>query len=128
MATITKRAIAERIAKQTGQTQAVAKEIIQRLLDEMVSELVKGNKLEFRDFGIFEVVLRRSRQGRNPRTGEEVFVPAKRVVSFKMGRRMKQLVADSTPSAPIPPPGQAAAAPPAPPAPPTPPDDGQEDQ
>ena len=92
MATITKRALAERIAKQTGHTQVVAKQIVQLFLDEIVQELARGNKLEFRDFGILEVVTRRSRNGRNPRTGAKVFVPAKRVVSFKMGRRMKKVV------------------------------------
>lgn len=59
-----------------------------------------GNKLEFRDFGIFEVVKRRSRNGRNPRTGEKVFVPAKQVVSFKMGRQMKKVVAGDDDPAP----------------------------
>lgn len=93
MATITKREIAERIAKRTGQTQVVTKQIVQYFLDEIVEELAKANKLEFRDFGIFEVVTRRSRNGRNPRTGQKVFVPAKCVVSFKMGRRMKRVVA-----------------------------------
>ena len=92
MATITKRQIAERIAKRTGQTQNITKEAIQQFLDEIVDELVKGNKLEFRDFGVFGVVTRRSRTGRNPKTGEEVFVPAKKVVSFKMGRRMANAV------------------------------------
>ena len=93
MATITKREIAERIAKRTDQTQVVTKQIVQLFLDEVVEELAMGNKLEFRDFGIFEVVKRRSRNGRNPRTGEKVFVPAKQVVSFKMGRKMKKVVA-----------------------------------
>jgi len=93
MATITKREIAERIAKRTGQTQVVTKQIVQLFLDEVVEELAMENKLEFRDFGIFEVVKRRSRNGRNPRTGEKVFVPAKQVVSFKMGRKMKKVVA-----------------------------------
>ena len=92
MATITKRQIAERIAKRTGQTQVITKEIVQQFIDEIVDELGKGNKLEFRDFGIFEVVKRRSRTGRNPRTGEKVFVPAKKVVSFKMGRTMAREV------------------------------------
>ena len=92
MATITKRQIAERIAKRTGQTQTATKDIVQQLLDEIVDELAKGNKLELRDFGIFEAVIRRSRSARNPRTGEKVFVPAKRVVGFKMGRRMKGAV------------------------------------
>ena len=92
MATITKRQIAERIAKQTGQTQVMAKDIVQGFLDEIVNELANGNKLEFRDFGILEVVTRRSRTSRNPRTGESVFVPAKKVVNFRMGRRMSKAV------------------------------------
>ena len=92
MATITKRQIAERIAKRIGQTQTATKDVVQQFLDEVVAELAQGNKLEFRDFGIFEVVTRRSRTGRNPRTGEQVFVPAKKVVSFKMGRRMSKTV------------------------------------
>lgn len=94
MATITKREIAERIAKRTDQTQVVTKQVVQLFLEEIVDELARGNKLEFRDFGIFEVVTRRSRNGRNPRTGAGVFVPAKRVVSFKMGRHMKKVVAE----------------------------------
>lgn len=117
MATITKREIAERIAKQTEQTQVVTKDIIQRFLDEIVRELATGNKLEFRDFGIFEVVQRRSRNGRNPRTGAKVFVPAKRVVSFKMGRRMKKTVAAGTPDAAGQPEATAADPPPASPPP-----------
>ena len=125
MATITKREIAERIAKQTGQTQVIAKEIIQRFLDEVVSELALGNKLEFRDFGILEVVQRRSRNGRNPRTGDPVFVPAKRVVSFKMGRRMKKLVAALDEEAAAAPPAHEPAAPAQEPLPPSsPPDPG----
>jgi len=92
MATITKRQIAERIAKRMGQTQTTTKDVVQQFLDEVVAELAQGNKLESRDFGIFEVVTRRSRTGRNPRTGEQVFVPAKKVVSFKMGKRMSHAV------------------------------------
>ena len=97
MASVTKRQIAERIAKQTGQTQAITEEIIQSFMDEIIAELARGNKLEFRDFGVFEVATRRSRAARNPKTGEEVFVPAKRIVRFKMGRRMKQRVVSGEP-------------------------------
>ena len=95
MATTTKRQIARRIAERTGQTQVITKEIVQQFFDGIVDELGKGNKLEFRDFGVFEVVTRRSRTGRNPRTGEKVFVPAKKVVGFKMGRRMEKEVGHS---------------------------------
>ena len=91
--TVSKREIAERVARKAKQTQLVAKRIIQLFLDELVEELARGNKLEFRDFGVFDVVQRKRRVGRNPRTGERVAVPAKRVVSFKMGRLMRERVA-----------------------------------
>ncbi len=92
MPTVTKREIAERIAAKTGHTQVAVKQIIQLLFEEVVSELGSGNRLEFRDFGVFEVVRRKPRTGRNPRTGERVGVPAKRVVTFKMGKMMKDRV------------------------------------
>jgi len=92
MATRTKREIAESVARKTGQTQVIAKAIIQKFLDEVVEELSQGNKLEFRDFGVFEMVTRKPRVGRNPRTGQRVEVPAKRVVTFAMGRLMRDRI------------------------------------
>jgi len=62
--------------------------VVQQFLDEIVSELVKNNRLEFRDFGVFEVRQAAPRTAQNPKTLEPVRVPAKRVVKFKMGRRM----------------------------------------
>lgn len=100
MATTTKREIAERVAQQTGLPQISVKQIIQMLFDEVVKELAAGNRLEFRDFGVFEVVMRKPRTGRNPKTGEKVAVPSKQVVSFKMGKIMKDKVAASTEAAP----------------------------
>jgi len=96
MATRTKREIAESVARRTAQTQLITKAVIQKLLDEMVEELAKGNKLEFRDFGVFEVVMRKPRVGRNPRTGQRVEVPEKRVVTFTMGRLMRERVQQAT--------------------------------
>ena len=90
--TVSKREIAERVARKAKQTQVIAKRIIQLFLDELIDELARGNKLEFRDFGVFDVVVRKRRVGRNPRTGERVEVPEKRVVSFKMGRLMRDRV------------------------------------
>lgn len=97
--TVSKREVAERVARKARQTQLVAKRIIQLFLDEMISELAIGNKLEFRDFGVFDVVVRKQRVGRNPRTGERVEVPEKRVVSFKMGRLMRDKVVAAIPKA-----------------------------
>jgi len=92
MGTTTKREIAERIAQQTGLAQVTVKDIVQMVFDEIVKELAAGNRLEFRDFGVFQVVERKPRTGRNPKTGAKVAVPAKRVVSFKMGKVMRDKV------------------------------------
>ena len=93
MATVTKKELVARISEQTGQTKVVTKEILQRFLDEIIAELAKGNRLEFREFGVFELKARPPRRAQNPRTLEKVDVPAKRVVKFKVGRLMKQRVA-----------------------------------
>lgn len=90
--TITKKELVNRIAVDTGQTKVVVKNILQRFLDEIVEELVQGNRLEFREFGVFEVRQRASRKAQNPRTMEKVTVPAKRVVKFKVGRTMRERV------------------------------------
>ena len=68
----------------------MVKRIIQAFLDETVKELSKGNRLEFRDFGIFETRTRAARIAQNPRTLEPVDVPAKQTVKFKPGRLLRQ--------------------------------------
>ena len=90
--TITKKVLVNRISERTGQTKVVVKEILQLLLDEVVDELAHGNRLEFREFGVFEVRQRASRQAQNPRTLEKVEVPSRRVVKFKVGRKMRERV------------------------------------
>ena len=90
--TVTKKELVSRIAERTGQTKVVTKDIIQMFLDEIIQELAKGNRLEFREFGVFEIKERAARKAQNPRTLEKVDVPAKRVVKFKVGRRMKERV------------------------------------
>ena len=92
MATTTKREIAERVAQGSGIPQVDVKKVIQMLFDEVIKEVAAGNRLEFRDFGVFDVVVRKPRTGRNPRTGAKVAVPPKRVVTFKMGKVMKDKV------------------------------------
>ena len=91
--TIAKRTIAERIADQLdlGQTQTL--QVIQTFLDEIINELAEGNRLEFRDFGVFETVERKPRMALNPKTLEKVPVDRKVVVKFKVGRLMKERVA-----------------------------------
>jgi integration host factor subunit beta len=89
MSTITKKELIDRIAKSTQAKRVTVKRIIQTFLDEMTAELSKGNRLEFRDFGVFETKTRASRVAQNPKTLQRVNVPAKRTVKFKIGRLMK---------------------------------------
>src|ERR1043165_3653527 len=92
MGTITKKELVARISAQTGQTKVVTKDVMQRFLDEIITELAKGNRLEFREFGVCEIRGRPPRRAQNPRTLEKVDVPAKKVVKFKVGRLMRERV------------------------------------
>lgn len=89
MATITKKELIDRIAEATNNKRVVVKRIVQTFLDEIIEELGKGNRLEFRDFGVFESKYRAARIAQNPKTLERVSVPSKRTVKFKVGRLMK---------------------------------------
>lgn len=91
-ATITKRDLVNRISDQTGQPKMVVRDVVQMFLDYVVAELAKGNRLEFREFGVFEVKTRGPRRAQNPRTLEKVDVPGKRVVKFKTGRLMRERI------------------------------------
>lgn len=86
----TKKELVDRVAASTGATRTLAKAVVQQFFDEIVSELVKGNRLEFREFGVFETKTRPARVAQNPRTLEKVDVPAKRRVVFKPGRLMRE--------------------------------------
>src|SRR5580692_5532922 len=96
MATITKKELIDRIAESAGHRRVQVKRVIQQFLDEIVNELGRGNRLEFRDFGVFETKIRKARKAQNPKTLEPVEVPEKRTVKFKVGRLMKQRLADLT--------------------------------
>ena len=90
MATITKKELIDRIADTTDQRRTQVKATVQQFLDEIVDELARGNRLEFRDFGVFETKVRKARRAQNPRKGEAVWVPQRTTVKFKLGRLMKQ--------------------------------------
>ncbi|MDH3584367.1 MAG: HU family DNA-binding protein [Phycisphaerae bacterium] len=92
MATVTKKELIDRIAVATGETRVSVKKTIQSFLDNIIVELGRGNRLEFRDFGVFEVKHRAARMAQNPKTLEPVEVPPKRTVKFKPGRLMNQAV------------------------------------
>jgi integration host factor subunit beta len=96
MATITKKELIDRIAESSNQRRVQVKKVVQQFLDEIVNELGKGNRLEFRDFGVFETKIRKARKAQNPKTLEPVAVPEKRTVKFKVGRLMKQRLGEMT--------------------------------
>jgi len=92
MRNVTKKEIVDRIAERLGARHILAKRIVQEFLDEVINELARGNRLEFRDFGVFETRIRKARAAQNPKTLERVDVPEKRTVRFKAGRLMKKKV------------------------------------
>ena len=87
---MTKKDIVLKVAAETGIKQLDVKKAVQKSLDAIVAALAKGETVELRNFGIFKVKQRKGRTGRNPRTGEKVPVPPKRVVAFKPGLIMKR--------------------------------------
>ncbi|HMD55328.1 MAG TPA: HU family DNA-binding protein, partial [Phycisphaerae bacterium] len=89
MATITKKELVDRIADKRKLRRHEVKQIIQDFLDEIITELVRNNRLEFRDFGVFECRQRAARVAQNPKTMRRVPVPSKRKVRFKAGRVLK---------------------------------------
>ena len=89
---MTKKDIVTKVSNDTNLTQIDVKKIVQRTLDAVVESLERGETVELRNFGVFKVKTRRGRVGRNPRTGQEVQVPEKKVVVFKPGLILKNRV------------------------------------
>jgi integration host factor subunit beta len=98
MPTASKKEIVLSVANKTGRPSAEVSAVCQTYLDQIVEELAKGNRLEFREFGVFELKRRKERTARNPKTGEAVHVPARTVVAFKPGRIMKERVLNVIPT------------------------------
>ena len=84
--------IARRIAEETGLSCVKAEEVVNTILDEIKDALEAGDPVILRRFGSFEVRDKRSREGRNPKTGERAPIPARRVVRFKSGMPFKSAV------------------------------------
>jgi nucleoid DNA-binding protein len=80
------------IARQTSVEQQKVKQIVQFTLDSIIEILATEKRIELRNFGVFEVRPRKARKARNPRTGEEVMVPSKQVVTFKAGKIMEEKI------------------------------------
>ena len=90
---LTKRELVGQIALETGLTQFQVFDVVQKVLDGITATLSTGRHVEFREFGVFEVVERKSRIGRNPNKPEDtVIIPTRKVVKFKAGKRMRELL------------------------------------
>lgn len=99
MATIKKKDLVDRITVSRKLKRTEVRDIVQNFLDEMVKELVGGNRIEFRGFGVFEVRCRAPRTAQNPRTGQRVPVPARNGVRFKAGRELREQIEGAPPAA-----------------------------
>ena len=89
---MTKKDIVLKITDATGIKQVDVKKIVQKTFDVIIDSLIQGDKVELRNFGVFKIKERRARFGRNPRTGQSVPVPPRKVVVFKSGLVMKKKV------------------------------------
>jgi len=89
---VTKNEIIKTISEDVGLTQQQTKKIVQKTFDSIIDTLAEDGRIELRNFGVFEVKKRAARNGRNPRTGDKVFVPAKYTVTFKPGKEMEDRV------------------------------------
>lgn len=115
---MTKRELVIEVAERLGYTQNEVANVVQATLDLVTEALAKEQRIEIRNFGVFEVKKRDARIGRNPRTGEEVPIAEKRVATFKPGKALKELVEGGRPEAQngAPAPAHAPVVPPSPPA------------
>ncbi len=90
---MTKRDLVVKIASETDLTQNDVATVVQKTLDYMADELAEGKNIELRNFGVFEVKVRKSRKGRNPNDPEnEVIIPERVVVKFRAGKELKARV------------------------------------
>lgn len=89
---MTKKDIILKVSDESNLKQIDVKKVVQKTFDCIVEALVRGEKIELRNFGVFKIKQRKSRTGRNPRTGEVVPVPPRKVVIFKSGLDMKQKI------------------------------------
>lgn len=89
---MTKAELVDEVSRNSDLNKKDAEVIVQTVLDSIVDSLKSGEKVELRGFGSFRLRRRASRQGRNPKTGEKVFVPAKQVPYFKPGKELKSLI------------------------------------
>ena len=96
MKTLTKREIVNSIAEELGFTQLEVKTITQRFIDFIEEQLLKGNRIELREFGVFSIKIRKGKIGRNPKKPKiTIKVPPRYIPSFKPGVNFKKRLAKS---------------------------------
>ena len=101
--TLTKRDLVVRISNETGLVQQQVFDVVQKTLDYIAGALAKGDKVELRNFGVFEIKIRKARVGRNPNAPEtDVPIPARAMVKFKAGKEMRADVLTLTPAKTVP--------------------------
>ena len=89
---MTKKEIVRAISEELGVTQSMAKQVVQRTFDSIIEALCSEQRIELRNFGVFEVKRRKPRRARNPKTSQRVDVPARMVVTFHPGKEMEDRV------------------------------------
>jgi len=100
MATITKKELVNKIAQKYNLHPNDVRNVLQSFLDDMTESLAHGDRCEFRDFGIFEIVTRKQKIGRNPKNASvAIVIPARRAVKFTPGKKMKEMVEQQRPQA-----------------------------
>lgn len=92
---MTRKEIVKRVTLRTGIPYVRAKDVVEETLNAIIDQIAEDRRLELRNFGVFEVQTRRERVARNPRTGERVVVPERKVVTFKPGKLMKKKVREN---------------------------------
>ena len=93
MSTITKKKLIQTISQNRGMHPNDVRSVVQAFLDAMTDTLSQGDRLEFRDFGVFEVVERKQKIGRNPKNAKvPIVIPARKAVKFTPGKRMRKLI------------------------------------
>ena len=93
MATITKKKLIQNISQKRGMHPNDVRNVVQEFLDAMTDTLSHGDRLEFRDFGVFEVVERKQKIGRNPKNAAvPIVIPARKAVKFTPGKKMRKLI------------------------------------
>ena len=90
---MSKKEFIEAYAKATGETKKRAEELVNEFLLTVENSLIKGETVQFDGWGTFDVQKRAARTGRNPQTGKEIKIAAKKVVKFKVGKKLAEKVA-----------------------------------